>query len=83
MVQLRPKIFWFTKDDSVGHSEKKKEEEVDKRNDWKTILKIASTTRTEVKRDCCEVICGAQTSLANLWDRADSLEQHHYSQLFF
>ena len=32
------KVFWFGKDNSIGHSEWKKEEEVDRRRGRKTIL---------------------------------------------
>ena len=39
VVWSRRKVFCFSKDDSTGHSKRKKEEEVDRRRDGKTILK--------------------------------------------
>ena len=39
MVWPSFKVFWFSKDNSTGHSERKKEKEVDRRRGGKTISK--------------------------------------------
>ena len=39
MVWLCFKVFWFTKDNPKGHSERKKKKEADSRRDGKTISK--------------------------------------------
>ena len=48
------KVFWFSKDNPTGHSERKKEKEADRRRGGKTISKsgmdFASSTRAAENR---------------------------------
>ena len=65
-------VFCFSKDNPIEHSEKKKEEEVDRRRGGKTILKSGQEwtfpaqqgrlKTGQVERDCCKFINGAPTT---------------------
>ena len=67
------KVFWFSKDNPTGHSERKKKTRgrqkkrwVDNIKEW-TGMDVASSTRAaekqdKMERDCCEFICGAPTT---------------------
>ena len=72
MVWPHLKVFWLSKENSAGHSARKKKKKVDRRKGGKTILRsgqgwtllaqIGSSGYVYVERDCCEVVCGAPTT---------------------
>ena len=84
-------IWCARKDDSTGHSERKKVEEVDRRlednvKEWTGMDSVSSTRSAEnstiCKRNCCKVICGAQTTLHSQWIDQNRLELTERYQRF-
>ena len=67
------KVFWSSKDNATGHSERKKKM---RRRGGKTISKsgqewilpaqLCSWKQDKMERECCEFICGAPTTLRQL-----------------
>ena len=64
------KVFWFSKDNPTGHSERKKkkrqtEEEVERqyqRVDRHGLCQLGQLKTGQAGRDCCKFICGAPTT---------------------
>ena len=88
VVWLCINVFWFSKDNSTGHSEWKKKKRWQKKrwevdiNEW-TGMDFASSTRAAEDRTrwrgCCEAICGAPTTMQVYGIRLENINKRKRS----